>query len=134
MNGMLAIDDGTLYDLLEVVARNMGNVGSQGWISLLGRISGGLKQYNPLAKARRNVAHATVRRAFGELSLTVPVRCVFGRTILPSNSLRSGHHTPTRARYSGGGNWPVAMAPRRLPPCSRKRPSHTAAGTTGMCQ
>jgi cyclopropane-fatty-acyl-phospholipid synthase len=57
MDGTLAIDDGTLYDFLEVVARNMDGVGSRGWMSLLGHISGGLKQYNPLAKARRNVAH-----------------------------------------------------------------------------
>jgi cyclopropane-fatty-acyl-phospholipid synthase len=57
MNGTLAIEDGTLYDFLEVAARNFDQVGRLPWLAFIERIGRGLKQYNPIGKAHRNVAH-----------------------------------------------------------------------------
>jgi hypothetical protein len=42
-------------------------------------------------------------------------------------------HAPA-VGLQGHRDCPGRWRPRRLPPCGGKRPSHTAAGTTGMCQ
>jgi cyclopropane-fatty-acyl-phospholipid synthase len=57
MNGLLTIEEGSLLDVLEVVARNYGNFKQTAWFSLLSRVMSRLKQYNPIDRARRNVAH-----------------------------------------------------------------------------
>lgn len=57
MDGLLVIEDGTLYDFLEVVAHNYGTLGKNAWLSLVERLGRSLKQSNPLGRARRNVAH-----------------------------------------------------------------------------
>ncbi len=57
MDGLLTIEEGSLFDFLEIVARNYGNFKQTAWFSLLSRIMGRLKQYNPIDRARRNVAH-----------------------------------------------------------------------------
>src|SRR5665213_681590 len=57
MDGTLRIEDGTLYDFLEVLARNFDNVARLPWLALIERVGRGLKQYNPIGTAQRNVAH-----------------------------------------------------------------------------
>ena len=57
MDGLLIIEDGNLYDFLEVLARNYGKLGKNRWLSLIERLGRGLKQANSSARARRNVAH-----------------------------------------------------------------------------
>jgi cyclopropane-fatty-acyl-phospholipid synthase len=57
MDGLLVVEDGKLYDFLEVVARNYGTLGKNPWLSMVERLGRGLKQSNPFGKARRNVAH-----------------------------------------------------------------------------
>ncbi|WP_315902777.1 cyclopropane-fatty-acyl-phospholipid synthase family protein [Microbaculum marinisediminis] len=57
MDGRLAIEDGSLYDFLDVVARNYGVSGTNPWVALLERLGQGVKQANPIGRARRNVAH-----------------------------------------------------------------------------
>jgi cyclopropane-fatty-acyl-phospholipid synthase len=56
MNELLTVEEGTIYDFLEVLARNY-TPSNHAWLSLLERISRGLKQRNPVYRARRNVAH-----------------------------------------------------------------------------
>jgi len=56
MDGLLTIEDGTLFDFLALLARNYGTLGKSAWLSLLERLSRLLKQSNPLGRARRNVA------------------------------------------------------------------------------
>ncbi len=57
MDGILLIVDGTLYDFLEVVALNLDNVARMPWLAFIERLGRGLKQYNPVGTAQRNVAH-----------------------------------------------------------------------------
>jgi len=57
MDGTLTIEEGTLYDFLEVVARNYDNVAGVPWLAFIERVGRGLKQHNPIGKARHNVAH-----------------------------------------------------------------------------
>ncbi len=57
MDGLLTIEEGTLYDFLEIAARNYGNLERIAWLSLLSRALRRLKQHNPIGRARRNVAH-----------------------------------------------------------------------------
>ena len=57
MDGRLAIEQGTIYDFLEVLAKNFTPGRGGTWLSFLDRIGRGLKQHNPISKARRNVAH-----------------------------------------------------------------------------
>ena len=57
MDGLLTIEEGTLYDFLEIAARNYGNLERVAWFSLLLRAMRGLKQHNPIVRARHNVAH-----------------------------------------------------------------------------
>lgn len=57
MNGLLTIEEGTLYDVLEIAARNFRNFEKMPWVSVLSSMMRRLKQYNPIDRARRNVAH-----------------------------------------------------------------------------
>jgi cyclopropane-fatty-acyl-phospholipid synthase len=57
MDGLLTIEEGTLYDFLEIAARNYDNLERVAWFSLLSRAMRGLKQHNPIGRARHNVAH-----------------------------------------------------------------------------
>lgn len=57
MNGLLTVEEGTLYDVLEIAARNFRNFEKMPWSSVLSRMMRRLKQYNPIDRARRNVAH-----------------------------------------------------------------------------
>ncbi len=57
MNGILTVEEGTLYDVLEIAAKNFRNFERMRWFSLLSNVKRGLKQYNPIDRARRNVAH-----------------------------------------------------------------------------
>jgi cyclopropane-fatty-acyl-phospholipid synthase len=57
MDGRLVIEEGSLYDFLDVVARNYGRGEQSWWLDLLSRLGKGLKQANPVSRARRNVAH-----------------------------------------------------------------------------
>jgi cyclopropane-fatty-acyl-phospholipid synthase len=60
MDGRLTLDDGTIYDLLEVLAINMQRYEAMPLARLLGRIGMCLRyheQRNSMGRARRNVAH-----------------------------------------------------------------------------
>lgn len=57
MDNVLIIEDGSLYDFLDVLASNYGASGRSRWLDLLERLRIGLKQANPVGRARRNVAH-----------------------------------------------------------------------------
>lgn len=57
MDGQLAVEEGTIYDFLELLARNYVSGRRNAWLSFMERIGSGLRQRNPIAKARRNVAH-----------------------------------------------------------------------------
>ncbi|WP_234730453.1 SAM-dependent methyltransferase [Acidocella facilis] len=57
MNGTLVIEEGSLYDVLKLVAINYNLTGNHPWLSLIQRTGRYLKQHNPIAKARQNVAH-----------------------------------------------------------------------------
>src|SRR5690348_6072723 len=57
MEGLLSFDEGTLYDFYELIARNVGSHGTPFWMPLVERVCAALRQYNPIGRARRNVAH-----------------------------------------------------------------------------
>ena len=60
MDGDLLIEDGTLYDFIELAAQNYSDVESFPLLSALQMIGIGskkLKQYNPVGVAQKNVAH-----------------------------------------------------------------------------
>jgi cyclopropane-fatty-acyl-phospholipid synthase len=57
MDGLLTIEEGTLYDFLEIAAKNYSNLEQTAWLSLLSRAVRRLKQHNPVSRARHNVAH-----------------------------------------------------------------------------
>jgi cyclopropane-fatty-acyl-phospholipid synthase len=57
MDGLLTVEEGTLYDLLEIAARNHVNLQRSAWYVLVNTAARRLKQYNPVGRARRNVAH-----------------------------------------------------------------------------
>jgi cyclopropane-fatty-acyl-phospholipid synthase len=57
MDGLLTIEEGTLFDLLEIAARNYSNFERKVWFALLSRVMRRLKQWNPISRARANVAH-----------------------------------------------------------------------------
>jgi len=57
VDGGLVIEEGSLYDFLEIAARNYGNLKQTAWISFLSRLMRGVKQHNPIGRAQRNVAH-----------------------------------------------------------------------------
>lgn len=60
MNGTLVIDQGTVYDFLEIAAQNMNNLNShplRRWVRRLAVPLRHLRTFNPVSRARRNVAH-----------------------------------------------------------------------------
>jgi cyclopropane-fatty-acyl-phospholipid synthase len=57
MDGRLTMEEGTLFDFLELAARNMTRLENNPWYGLLSRIAKRIGQYNPIGQARRNVAH-----------------------------------------------------------------------------
>jgi cyclopropane-fatty-acyl-phospholipid synthase len=57
MNGELMIEEGSLYDILKLVALNFNDAHRHPWLSLIEHAEKHLKQHNPIAEARRNVAH-----------------------------------------------------------------------------
>ena len=60
MNGTLTIEDGTLYDLLDLAGRNIAGLDSHPLSALrtwLGKALRVVHTYNPVPRARRNVAH-----------------------------------------------------------------------------
>jgi cyclopropane-fatty-acyl-phospholipid synthase len=56
-NGTLVMEEGSLYDVLKLMALNYNDTGSHPWLSLIEHAGRYLKQHNPIAKAKRNVAH-----------------------------------------------------------------------------
>lgn len=56
MDGTLTIDSGSLYDFIDILASNMAHQDDNAWMALLSRGSRLIKQYNPIARSRRNVA------------------------------------------------------------------------------
>ena len=60
MDGRLTIEEGTLYDLIDVIGRNIetfeGHWLSE-WSAILSRLFRRIQQYNPVGKAQKNVAH-----------------------------------------------------------------------------
>lgn len=60
MNGKIAIENGSIGDLLEILLRNYRHL-ERHWVSraarVLNRQGNRLQQYNPIHRARRNVAH-----------------------------------------------------------------------------
>src|SRR4051794_39740947 len=62
MDGLITIEDGSLYDFLDLMVRNSAKVGlDEHWLTLgtgaLLRLARRIKRYNPIHRARRNVAH-----------------------------------------------------------------------------
>jgi cyclopropane-fatty-acyl-phospholipid synthase len=60
LNGTLTIDEGDLYTLFELLARNdevMGGTAAWRIIRRVARLTRRLHQYNPIARSRQNVAH-----------------------------------------------------------------------------
>ncbi|HUL07375.1 MAG TPA: cyclopropane-fatty-acyl-phospholipid synthase family protein [Candidatus Acidoferrum sp.] len=57
MDGELTVEEGTLYDFLEIAARNYVHLQRSAWYVLVNTVARRLKQYNPVGRARRNVAH-----------------------------------------------------------------------------
>ncbi len=57
MNGTIRIEDGTIYDVLSVLARNARNIPRNSAMACATRLGAWLKQRNPIDRARRNVAH-----------------------------------------------------------------------------
>jgi len=60
MAGTLTIEDGTLYDLIDLIGRNI-EIFERHWFSdfsaNLSRVFRRIQQYNPVGKAQKNVAH-----------------------------------------------------------------------------
>jgi cyclopropane-fatty-acyl-phospholipid synthase len=60
MDEMITCEDGTIYDVLDLLGRNLAYLEqhpSQAWREKLGRVARLLHTYNPISRARRNVAH-----------------------------------------------------------------------------
>jgi len=58
MDGDLTVEDGTLWDLLDVIGRNLENLPTPpAWMKLWHRVLQALETRNTLAASRRNVAH-----------------------------------------------------------------------------
>ncbi len=56
MDGSLTITSGSLYELIDILARNMNHQGDNAWLAMFGKARKFLKQNNPIARARRNVS------------------------------------------------------------------------------
>ncbi len=60
MDGRIVVEEGTIYDVIEIGAVNAQHLGGNAWGSIAARVAGLLRrfhQYNPIPRARRNVAH-----------------------------------------------------------------------------
>ena len=57
MDGTMVVEDGSIYDALAALARNIANLPRGSWMAIAGRLASRLKQRNPIGRARRNVAH-----------------------------------------------------------------------------
>jgi cyclopropane-fatty-acyl-phospholipid synthase len=58
MDGGLVVEQGSLYEFLALLARNVGGAGGGNrWLGLLQNLRGKLRGANPVGRARRNVAH-----------------------------------------------------------------------------
>jgi cyclopropane-fatty-acyl-phospholipid synthase len=60
MDGRIIVEDGSILDVIEIGAINFERLGGNNWGSIAARIAGLLRrfhQYNPIPRARRNVAH-----------------------------------------------------------------------------
>ena len=60
MDGRIVVEEGTIYDVIEIGAINAQHLGGNAWGSVAARAAGLLRrfhQYNPIPRARRNVAH-----------------------------------------------------------------------------
>jgi len=57
MDGSLTVEDGTIYDVLAVLARNLRNVPRRSWFGATQRMARRIRQRNPVSRARQNVAH-----------------------------------------------------------------------------
>jgi cyclopropane-fatty-acyl-phospholipid synthase len=57
MDGRLTVEEGTLYDFLELAAHNIARIEGNYWYGLLSRLAKRIGQYNPIGRAQRNVAH-----------------------------------------------------------------------------
>jgi cyclopropane-fatty-acyl-phospholipid synthase len=60
MDGRIVVEDGTIYDVIEIGAINLQQLGGNHWGSLAAKLAALLRRfhaYNPAARARRNVAH-----------------------------------------------------------------------------
>ena len=60
MDGTLTVEDGDIYDLLDLLGRNMAAIDGTAavrWSVALQRVARLIQQYNPISKAQRNVAH-----------------------------------------------------------------------------
>ena len=61
MDGELTVEDGEIYDFVDLASRNVGWAQPDHWLQRaltgLRQLSRGLAQYNPAPKSKRNVAH-----------------------------------------------------------------------------
>ena len=57
MNGHLIVEDGSIYNLLDVLARNYNTARNSPLLAALERIGTALRHTNPIDRDRRNVAH-----------------------------------------------------------------------------
>lgn len=57
MDGRLVVEEGSIYDFLDVVARNYSTMRNHPTLDLLERLGDGLRHANPLERSRRHVAH-----------------------------------------------------------------------------
>jgi cyclopropane-fatty-acyl-phospholipid synthase len=57
MDGLLTIEEGTLFDFLEIACRNYVHLERMVWLSPFSRATRRIRQHNPIGRARKNVAH-----------------------------------------------------------------------------
>ena len=57
MDGILVVEEGTLYDFLEIAAHNYVHLERNPWFALLNQLTRRIWQHNPVGRAQRNVAH-----------------------------------------------------------------------------
>jgi len=60
MDGRLIIEQGTIYDLLEIILKNLASIRWPRWLKLIDdarSLTRPLQNYNPVRRAKRNVAH-----------------------------------------------------------------------------
>ncbi|MDX1709656.1 MAG: cyclopropane-fatty-acyl-phospholipid synthase family protein [Rhodovibrionaceae bacterium] len=57
MDGCLKVEQGSIHDFLDVMARNYATMRNSPWLDVLGRLQDGWTDVNLLERSRRNVAH-----------------------------------------------------------------------------